>query len=132
MAVQTVKSLHEAGVRLFVVTNKPARPTEAILRDLGLVACFEALVSRDSRQPPFSSKAEMLRSVIAERRLELETCLYVGDTPEDHEAGMAAGVSVALVPHGYGAFGSRGLPEPSLPLANLPDLLQFAERVEIA
>ncbi len=131
-AVSTVRTLHGAGLPLFVVTNKPALPTLAILQELGLADYFEALVSRDSRQPPFSSKAEMLRNVIAEHRLHPETCLYVGDTLEDYEAGTAAGLSVALVPHGYGAFDSRGLPASSLPLANLADLLQFAERLEIS
>ena len=131
-ASSTVKTLYQADIALYIATNKPALPTRVILDELGLASYFTGVVSRDSRQPPFSSKAEMLRSIVAEHRLNPETCLYVGDTLEDYESGIAAGISVALVPHGYGSFETRGLPPSCLPLADLADLLQFAERVEIS
>ncbi len=131
-AVFTVKTLCEAGIALYVATNKPALPTRIILDELRLAPYFTDVVSRDSRQPPFSSKAEMLRSIVAEHHLNPETCLYIGDTLEDYESGIAAGISVALVRHGYGSFETANLSPSCLLLANLADLLQFAERLEIS
>ena len=131
-ALETLRTLQGAGIRLFVVTNKPKLPTARILAELGLVGYFEALVSRDSRHPPFSSKAEMLCATVSDRRLTPASCLYVGDTPEDLEAGTAAGLAVALVPHGYGAFDSHSLPSSCLPLQTLADLVEIVQKLEIS
>jgi phosphoglycolate phosphatase len=56
--------LAAVGKRGFLVTNKPSKPAENILKALGLYACFESMVMPDSQVPPFRGKEEMLRSLV--------------------------------------------------------------------
>jgi len=100
---ELLKDLVEREVRLWVVTNKPALPTRNILRHLMLGMFFEEVVCRDSRTPAWSSKADALIDLLDRRGLSRETCLLIGDTPEDRRAAVAAGLDCIIVAHGYGA-----------------------------
>ncbi|MGB8356502.1 MAG: HAD hydrolase-like protein, partial [Chthoniobacteraceae bacterium] len=53
--------LRGAGVRLFVLTNKPIRPARKILSYLGFLDFFAEVVALNSTQPPFVSKTEGAR-----------------------------------------------------------------------
>jgi phosphoglycolate phosphatase len=101
-AVELLELLSASGIDLFVVTNKPAGATHRILRELKLARFFQEAVCRDSRTPPFGSKAEVLRDLLQRRGLDLSTSLMVGDTAEDFDAATSAGVDCVIVPHGYG------------------------------
>lgn len=90
------------GAELWLVTNKPATATEQILRHLKLSGFFREAACRDSRRPPFGSKAELLRDLVRRHGLNRAECLMIGDTREDREAARAAGMRCAIVPHGYG------------------------------
>lgn len=92
-----------SGVELWLVTNKPAVVTGQILRELKIAAFFKEIACRDSRTPPFASKAETLRDLLQRRGLAPAQCLLIGDTAEDWHAAEAAGIACAIVPHGYGA-----------------------------
>jgi phosphoglycolate phosphatase len=116
-ALETVAALAAAGVRQFVVTNKRAAPTASILRELGLMEHLEAAWSPDSRQPPFASKGEVLRALLAESGIDPAEAVYVGDDPRDRDAAAAAGVAFVGVAHGYGALEGDDLIES---LAGLP------------
>ena len=99
--------LMTGGMELWIATNKPALPTGRILRALNLSGFFREAACRDSRKPPFASKAEVLRDLVARHRLDRATCLMVGDTAEDWYAAEAAGISCAIVGPGNGP---RALP----------------------
>jgi phosphoglycolate phosphatase len=101
-AIHTLSALRDAGIGLYLVTNKPQVATKLILEEFGLTAYFSGVLSRDSRIPPFESKAAMLTHLISVENLSPKDCLYVGDTPEDYHAGIEAGIPVALVLLGYG------------------------------
>lgn len=97
-ALNTIERLREAGIRQWIVTNKPSFSTGLILEHLEIARFFEDVVCRDSRRPAFESKAEMLLSL----QLPAATTIMVGDTAEDLHAAVAAGMECLLVPHGYG------------------------------
>jgi phosphoglycolate phosphatase len=97
--VSMLERLLQGGLRLWVVTNKPALSSGLILQELGIAHCFQKTLSRDSRHPPFASKAEMLLAL----GLPAVETIMVGDTQEDSRAAAAAGFECAIVPHGYGA-----------------------------
>jgi phosphoglycolate phosphatase len=90
--------LRRQGLRLWVATNKPARATGKILRELQIDALFEEIACRDSRTPPFLSKAELLIDLVERRGLRRAHCLMIGDTGEDGQAAAAAGIACTLVP----------------------------------
>src|SRR5579872_788738 len=56
----TLQALHAQGKVLFVVTNKPRYVTEKILNLFAIRACFEDVLTPDSRVPAFGNKSEML------------------------------------------------------------------------
>ena len=96
-----------AGAGLWVVTNKPAFSAGRILDGLKIASFFREVICRDSRIPPFASKAAMLRDLLDRRGLNRAETLMVGDTAEDANAAGKAGIRCVLVPHGYGGRDSR-------------------------
>jgi phosphoglycolate phosphatase len=116
-AAPMLEKLGRAGLKLFVATNKPSLATGRILRELEIMQHFEEVLSPDSRTPPFTSKSEMLVTLVNRHCLRAERCLYVGDTEEDRLAGLQAGLPVVLVRHGNGSTSLDPV------LTNLADLL---------
>jgi phosphoglycolate phosphatase len=101
-AVETLRTLRAQGRRLFVVSNKPRHISVRILEKEGTVGFFEEVVTRDSREPPYSGKLEMIRELQSRYGLPASECLMVGDTMEDAEAASASGILFCLMTHGYG------------------------------
>lgn len=99
---QTLPGLRDAGLRLFLATNKPRIPALKILELLGIANLFEAVITRDSRTPHFTSKAEMLGGLLATHGLRGETAVMVGDTLEDRLAAEENGVRFIFASYGYG------------------------------
>ena len=86
---------------LFVVTNKPARPTAAILATLGLRDLFTDVMSPDS-VPGHGTKGDALRFLCNAYHLDRARTVYVGDSSDDRAAAAGAGVRFVAVRHGYG------------------------------
>lgn len=100
--VATLSQLRQRGLGLFVVTNKPIGPTRDILNMLQLHTFFEEVVSPNLQEPPFASKADMVRHLLVQRRLDPTSTLLVGDSEDDARAAAAAGLRFAAVSYGYG------------------------------
>jgi phosphoglycolate phosphatase len=115
---ETLHACKQQGYHLSIVTNKPRIPTEQILQRLGLESLFESIVTRDSRNPGYGSKAEMLRELLQRHDLLAETTVMVGDTAEDCEAAEANRLHFVYVTYGYGSVAS-----PQMAIDNLSGLL---------
>ncbi len=128
--MHTLRTFHSAGLRLFLVTNKPATPTRRIVDHLGIAELFSDILCRNSVTPPFSSKASMLGHLLQVHQLDPKECLYVGDTSEDYRAAREVGLPMAIVAYGYGE------PNVSHPqcihLDNLGELLTIIETMEMS
>lgn len=97
-ALDTLLSLKADGHRLGLCTNKPERPTRAVLRHMGLEPIFDAVVAGgmiDSRKP----EPDMLLATI--RGLGDGPTLYVGDSEIDAETAQRARIPFALYSAGY-------------------------------
>lgn len=94
------------GYRLFIVSNKPLQISRRILEAEGILDLFEMIITRDSRSPEYSGKEEMIRSLMCDRGVSPDDCLFAGDTIEDAEAAKLTGIRFAFLTHGYGAIGS--------------------------
>jgi N-acetyl-D-muramate 6-phosphate phosphatase len=83
-----------------IVTNKPARLTDALLAQLGLRECFVAVVSGDTvseRKPhpmPMLHAAKLANTAA-------QACLYVGDAERDIQAAHAADMRALVATYGY-------------------------------
>lgn len=86
-----------------IVTNKPARFTEPLLKDLGLHRRARCAISGDSTEHP---KPHPLPMLTAARHLGVapQDCLYVGDAERDVQA--ARNADMACVVAGFGYLGA--------------------------
>jgi phosphoglycolate phosphatase len=104
---QTLEALKANGAELFLVTNKPKLATVNLMEQHGIAGLFTEMLSRNSRQPAFLSKGEMLRELVARYGVNAERAVMVGDTAEDHHAAREAGMRFAFVKYGYGEIGDE-------------------------
>jgi phosphoglycolate phosphatase len=124
--------LSRRGLGAGIVTNKPARLTDALLEQLGLRTRFVCVVSGDTlneRKPhplPMLHAAELAGAAPG-------ACVYIGDAQRDVQAAHAAGMRALVAIYGYlradedwAAWGGDGfLEQPS-------DLLGWLDREQSA
>jgi phosphoglycolate phosphatase len=111
-AEQLLHGARKAGVRLFVVTNKPGVPTRKILEHFRLFELFDAIYSPDYQTPAFRSKTESLAHLIAQYGLNAARCLMAGDSIDDATAARETRVDFCAASYGYGTAASdRSLPK---------------------
>jgi phosphoglycolate phosphatase len=123
-AVAAVENLRRQGYAVAICTNKPEALALELLRRLGVLDLFGAVVGADTlpvRKPdaaPYIAAVTRAGGAVARSML-------VGDTETDRKTGLAAGVPVALVtfgPEGQGV--ARLNPEALLHhYDDLPDLV---------
>jgi phosphoglycolate phosphatase len=91
--------LHSLGLRIAVVTNKPASTSMNLLRRLELALWIDELIGGDSGH----RKPEPQPLLLACARLGVSPAetLMVGDSVIDVMAARAAGIRVLCVPYGY-------------------------------
>ena len=96
--LDTLTDLRAAGHRLGLCTNKPEKPTRAVLRHMGMETLFGVMIAGDmlqNRKPD----PEMLLETI--EILGDSPSLYVGDSEIDAETARRASVPFALFSGGY-------------------------------
>jgi phosphoglycolate phosphatase len=124
-ASEALRTLHEAGMRIAVVTNKQRRFADQLLQRLHLMQWVDVVVGGDTcerRKPdpqPLQFACQSLGIVPSE-------ALMVGDSINDVTAARGAHMAVICVPYGY----NEGQDPCTLAcdamidnLAELPDLL---------
>jgi phosphoglycolate phosphatase len=126
------KALNEtasARLRMFLVTNKPYSATTRIVDFLGIANFFERIVCRDSATPHYSSKAEMLRSLITQDGVLPENSIVVGDTREDFESAAKVGMAAAILASDYAVWTQAPPHRPPHLLRTLDELASVFARL---
>lgn len=95
-----LNQLEQRDIAWGVVTNKPARFSEPLLKHLGLRDRMACLVSGDTCPRPKPDPQPMWH---ASRTINVpvERCLYVGDAERDVQAARAVGMPVVVAMYGY-------------------------------
>jgi phosphoglycolate phosphatase len=97
---RVLAELSRRGLGAGIVTNKPARLTDALLAELGLRTRFVCVVSGDTlneRKPhplPLLHAAQLAGAAP-------DRCVYVGDAERDVQAAHAAGMRALVAVYGY-------------------------------
>lgn len=122
--------LQAMGYILGCVTNKAARFTEPLLRDLGVIEYFKIVVSGDTTP---KKKPDPLPLLCAAERLGVlpDESLMIGDSVNDVTAARQAGFQVVCVPYGYnhGQDIREAAPDAVIAdLSELPALLRAARK----
>jgi phosphoglycolate phosphatase len=100
--LELLEAVKASGHRLFVISNKPRHIAARILEALGIASHFEQMYTRDSVEPPYASKGDMLEALLADHQLAAADCVMVGDTMEDAGAAALHKISFIFMEHGYG------------------------------
>jgi phosphoglycolate phosphatase len=106
-ALEVLQAMKKSGHRLFIVTNKPRHIVIQAIEAEGIASLFESIYTRDSKEPPYVSKADMLLALLTDQRLTPQECIMVGDTMEDAGAAAAHRINFIFMEHGYGEVSSE-------------------------
>jgi phosphoglycolate phosphatase len=98
-AHEVLRTLHEAGVRLGVCSNKLRPFTEHLLRHLGLAPLMEVVIGPEDA-PRLKPAPDMLLAALSRLGVTAREALYVGDMAVDIQTARAAGVTVWVVATG--------------------------------
>ena len=95
-----LRSMHERGLKLAVVTNKPRSFTVALLDRLEVTRFLDAVVAGDDG---FAKKpaGDMFAAACARMNADAAHTLVIGDSANDTVAARNAGCPVWCVPYGY-------------------------------
>lgn len=104
-------ALAAQGHALGICTNKPVAPARAVLRHLGLLDHFAAIIGGDSA-PQRKPDPKPLHLAIA--ACGTGPALYVGDSEIDVSCAAAAGVPLILHTKGYRRTAPEALPHAAL------------------
>ncbi|MBA4328582.1 MAG: phosphoglycolate phosphatase [Polaromonas sp.] len=97
---ELIAQISGAGLKWGVVTNKSARFTLPLTRQMPLFASAQTIISGDTTPHAKPHPAPLLE---AARQLAIEPgrCVYVGDDERDIVAGRAAGMPTVAAAYGY-------------------------------
>jgi N-acetyl-D-muramate 6-phosphate phosphatase len=95
-----LETLEKQKVKWGIVTNKPRRFTQPLVKSLGLDLRATCVVSGDDAIKPKPSP-ETLLLACKEAQVKPENCIYIGDAARDIEAGKAAGMKTVVALFGY-------------------------------
>jgi phosphoglycolate phosphatase len=118
--------LKSAGYPLGCVTNKAARFTEPLLRDLGVYSDFSLVISGDTLSRSKPDPAPLLH---AARFFGVEPgdALMIGDSVNDVAAARAAGFAIVCVSYGYNHGRDIRLVRPDAVIDSLAEIRAILE-----
>jgi phosphoglycolate phosphatase len=127
-AAESLRTLHDAGLRTAVVTNKQHRFAAALLNRLGLARWIDVVIGGDTcaRRKP---DPQPLLFACESLHVPPSASLMVGDSVNDVHAARAAGIPIVCVSYGYNEGRDPRTLECDLlldSLAELPALLQVS------
>lgn len=116
-AVEMLRDLHEAGVKVGVCTSKRERSARMGLEETGLLPYVQALTCFESTEQ-HKPAADPALDIAAKLGLDPADCIFIGDSRFDLLAGQAAGMQTCAVPWGAGTLAEL--------LSCQPDYLVFS------
>ena len=97
---ELIAQISNAGLKWGVVTNKSARFTLPLTRQMPLFSSAQTIISGDTT-PHAKPHPEPLLEAARQLNLEPGRCVYVGDDERDIVAGRAAGMPTVAAAYGY-------------------------------
>ncbi|MGQ9542705.1 MAG: HAD family hydrolase [Candidatus Bathyarchaeia archaeon] len=96
-AIEAIEQLRKRpNVMIALVTSRSRKDAMSKIRSLGVLSCFDAIVTRDDVKS-FKPSPEQVKLAAELLNLPVERCILVGDMPTDIDAAKSVGaVSVAV------------------------------------
>jgi HAD superfamily hydrolase (TIGR01549 family) len=111
------------GGRKSTATTKGSESTRSILEQFGLLPHFHHVQGTDGF--PAKPEPDVILASIAGLGAQREECLFIGDSPQDMEAGRKAGVRTCAVRWGYGDLDAMARWEPDFWIDSPAELLKL-------
>jgi 2-phosphoglycolate phosphatase len=121
----TLQSLHAAGVKMAVCTNKPTGFSAKILAHLGIVHHFASVVGPDLAGARKPDPRHLLHALMTTGCAATEA-LFVGDMPIDVRTARNAGLDIAVIASGSSTADELRASRPDYFLERFPDLIGVA------
>ncbi len=106
---EVLERLEQRGIAWGIVTNKPSRFTDPLMKSMGLADRAACIVSGDTTMNSKPHPEPILHACRLAGGHSPEACLYIGDAQRDIESGLAAGTATLVALFGY--LGSDDHPE---------------------
>lgn len=126
-ALEAVEELRRGGYKVAICTNKPEALARELMRRLGALDLFGALVGADTL-PVRKPHPEPLLEAARRAGGAPERCLLVGDSDTDRNTARAAGVPCVLVTFGPSGADMAAL-EPEALISAYSELPQVCARL---
>ena len=120
----TLKALHLQGYTMAIVTNKPFRFIEPILKGLALDEYFDYHVGADSLEKK-KPEPEPLLHVCQKLNVPVENSLMIGDSKNDILAAKNANMDSVGVTYGYNYGEDITLYEPDIVIDDFSKMLEL-------
>jgi len=104
-----LKQLEQRGIAWGIVTNKPSRFTDPLIKSMGLTDRAACIISGDTTANSKPHPEPILHACRVAGGHSPEECLYIGDAQRDIESGINAGTATLIALFGY--LGSDDHPE---------------------
>jgi phosphoglycolate phosphatase len=98
---ETLEELHQGGVKLAVLTNKPVRFSTRIIEGLGLAKYFERIYGGNSFGEQKKPDPIGVERLCSELGIPRDRTMIVGDSAVDVRTARNAGVKVCGVTYGF-------------------------------
>ncbi|MES2546801.1 MAG: HAD-IA family hydrolase [Pseudomonadota bacterium] len=95
-----LQAIESKGLKWGIVTNKPRRFTQPLVKSMDLDKRAACVVSGDDAPQPKPSPATLLLAC-EEADVDPASCIYLGDAERDVQAGKAAGMKTVVALFGY-------------------------------
>ena len=115
------EAISQLGGRKSTATTKQTAGTRLVLEHFGLIDHFDHVQGSDGI--PYKPAPDVILAALAALGADTSTCLLVGDSAADMEAGRRAGVRTCAVRYGYGAPAALALWTPDYWVSDLRELL---------
>jgi len=117
-----LETLQQAGVTLYIATNKRDYPTQKIMQHLNWARFFKGVFALDSYTPALASKPKMVARILTDFQINPSEAIYIGDRYEDGLAADENQIEFAMVTWGYAVAASTNLKPSWLACQNIPAL----------
>lgn len=125
--IETLCQFSQFNITMFVVTNKPSKPTFKILERLQMLHFFEDIISPDTVTPPHTSKSAICQDILTKHQLNRQYAIVVGDSRDDANAAKSCGLTFIAATYGYGKVHESETSEQSCKISSFPELMSLIE-----
>ena len=116
---------HFRGRTQAVLTNKPEPFAQDLVRALGIDGYFTQVIAADGRAP-IKPDPSVIFALLKTHEVVPEAALMIGDSPIDIETGRRAGITTAIVSHGFSDEAQLRAARPDALVRDFPSLLPLA------